>query len=96
MATKWRLPDFMTLAIRHHHKPVFSEIETENSRSIAAVVHIADTTACNSGKGPGFPCALIVNESALEITGLKSYEIDDVFNQVEIEIKQVMADWGIK
>ena len=96
MASKWRLPDFLATAIHHHHKPILSDLESENDRFIAAVVHIADTKTCNRGNGPGFPCVFTLHEPALQFLGLKNSEIDEVFDQVEAEIKQVMSDWGIK
>jgi hypothetical protein len=37
-----------------------------------------------------------LHEPALQFLGLKNSEIDEVFDQVEAEIKQVMSDWGIK
>jgi HD-like signal output (HDOD) protein len=96
MAEKWRLPGFLPLAIRHHHHPVFSEFENEIDRIIAAAVHVADTKACTRGSGPGFPCAFTMHEPALQLLGLKTGALDEIFEQVESEIKQIMADWGIK
>jgi putative nucleotidyltransferase with HDIG domain len=96
MAVKWRIPEYLALAIRHHHKPVFSEIETETFRLITAAVHVADTNACNRGNNPGFPCTFTLHDPALQLTGLKNNEIDDIFIQVETDIKQVMSDWGIR
>jgi HD-like signal output (HDOD) protein len=96
MALKWRLPDFYALIIRHHHKPILAELETESSRLIGAAVHIADTKACNRGNGPGFPCTFLLHEPSLQLLGLKNGEIDEIIDQVETEIKQVMLDWGVK
>jgi HD-like signal output (HDOD) protein len=96
MAAKWRIPEYLALAIRHHHKPAFSELETENYRFIAAAVHIADTSACNRGNNPGFPCTYELHGSALQLTGLKNNEIEDIFTRVDTEIKQVMSDWGVR
>jgi len=96
MANKWRIPEFMKIAIRHHHKPIFTELETENVRLIAAVVHIADTFACNRGITPGFPCRFPLHEPALQLTGLKNAAIEEIFDEIEIDLKQVMADWGVR
>jgi HD-like signal output (HDOD) protein len=96
IAKKWRIPEYLTIAICHHHKPNFSELESENLRLIAAVVHIADTTAYMRGIGPGFPCTVTQYEPAFQKVGLKSGAIEEIFNKVEIELKQVMSDWGIR
>jgi HD-like signal output (HDOD) protein len=96
VANKWRIPGFLAMAIRHHHKPNFSELETENNRFIAAAVHIADTTAYMRGINPGFPCTFTLYEPALQLLGLKSGAIEEIFDKVEIELKQVMSDWGIR
>jgi HD-like signal output (HDOD) protein len=96
VANKWRIPEYLTIAIRNHHKPVFAEIKTENLRLIAAVVHIADATACMRGINPGFPYTYPIYEPALQIAGLKSSMIEEIFDNVETELKQVMADWGIR
>jgi HD-like signal output (HDOD) protein len=96
MAAKWRIPEYLVLAIRHHHKPALVELETENLRFIAAAVHIADANASNRGNNPGFPCTFMLHEPALQLLGLKNSEIEEIFDQVETEIKQVMSDWGIK
>jgi Predicted signal transduction protein len=96
MAAKWRIPEYLAIAIRHHHKPLLFELETEKHRFIAAAVHIADTNACNRGNNPGFPCTYELHGPALQVTGLKNDDIDDIFIHVDTEIKQVMSDWGIK
>jgi HD-like signal output (HDOD) protein len=96
MAAKWRIPEYLSLAIRHHHKPLLFELETEDFRFITAAVHIADTNACNRGNNPGFPCTFTLHEPTLRLTGLKSNEIDDIFIHVESDIKQVMSDWQVK
>jgi len=96
MAAKWRIPEYLSLAIRHHHKPLLFELETEDFRFITAAVHIADTNACNRGNNPGFPCTFTLHGPALRLTGLKSNEIDDIFIHVETDIKQVMSDWQVK
>jgi HD-like signal output (HDOD) protein len=96
MAAKWRVPEYLAIAIRHHHKPLLFELETEKHRFIAAAVHIADTSACNRGNNPGFPCTYELHGPALQLTGLKNDDIDDIFIHVDTEIKQVMSDWGIK
>jgi HD-like signal output (HDOD) protein len=96
MAKKWRLPEYLTMSIRHHHKPNFSELENEYYRLIAAVAHVADTTACEKGITPGFLCAYAHFEPAYQLVGLKSSVIEEIFDQVEIEVKQVMSDWGIR
>jgi HD-like signal output (HDOD) protein len=96
MAVKWRIPEYLALAIRHHHQPMLSELETENFRFIAAAVHIADANACNRGSNPGFPCTFTIHGPALQLTGLNNDDIDDIFTQVETETKQVMSDWGVR
>jgi HD-like signal output (HDOD) protein len=96
IARKWRIPEFLTIAIRHHNKPVFSEIETEYHRLISSVVHVADTTICKRGITPGFPCTLSQHEPAFRLVGLKTGAIEEIFDTVELELKQVMADWGIR
>jgi len=96
IARKWRIPEFLTIAIRHHHNPDFSALESERHRLIAAVVHVADATACLRGIDPGFPCTLALHESAFPIVGLKYGSIEEIFDKVAIELKQVMAEWGIR
>jgi HD-like signal output (HDOD) protein len=96
MAAKWRIPEYLAMAIRHHHKPAFSELETENQRFITAVVHVSDTNACNRGNNPGFPCTFLLHEPSLQLLGLNNGEIDEIVDHVETEIKQVMSDWGVK
>jgi HD-like signal output (HDOD) protein len=96
IAGKWRIPDFLKSAIRHHHKPLFSELETENIRLIAAAVHIADSSAYKRGIIPGFPCTNTLHEPALQVLGIKPDAIEEIFDKVELELKQVMADWGIR
>jgi putative nucleotidyltransferase with HDIG domain len=96
IADKWRIPDFFRIAIRHHHRPCFSEIEAEHARLIAAAVHVADVMVCQRGITPGFPCATRVNDAATGLLGLKNGAIDAIVETVESELKKVMADWGIK
>jgi HD-like signal output (HDOD) protein len=95
VATRWRIPDFLIMAIRHHHKPVFSELKTENLRLITAAVHVADATVSQRGITPGFPCKYTIYEPALQIMGLKAGAIEEILDKVEMELKQVMADWGV-
>jgi HD-like signal output (HDOD) protein len=95
IAEKWRIPEFLKIAIRHHHRPCFSEIESENTRMIAAVVHIADAVAWQRGITPGFPCMTSVHDAALRMVGLKDGAVEEIFDIVVTELKQVMADWGI-
>ena len=96
IAEKWRIPEFLKVAIRHHHRPCFSEIESESARLIISAIHVADAVACQRGITPGFPCSTNINEDSLRILGLKKSAIDEIFDTVETELKTVMADWGIR
>ena len=96
IAGKWRIPEFLRAAMLHHHRPRFSEIETEFTRSIAAVVHVADAVVSNRGITPGFPCTTSMNDDALRIVSLKNSTIEEIFDTVETDLKTVMADWGIR
>jgi putative nucleotidyltransferase with HDIG domain len=96
IAEKWRIPEFLKTAIGHHHRPRFSQIETEYTLLIAAVVHVADAVVCQNGITPGFPCTISLNEEAVRKAGLNANTIVEIFETVKTEMKKVMADWGIR
>ena len=71
VAAKWRIPEYLSLAIRHHHKPLLFELETEDFRFITSAVHIADTNACNRGKQSRISLHLYASWTGAAINGAK-------------------------
>jgi putative nucleotidyltransferase with HDIG domain len=96
IAEKWKIPEFLRIAIRLHHRPVFSQVGTEQVRRIVAAVHVADTIVSGRGITPGFPSASPIDDAALRLLGFKNVALDEFFEFAESELKKVMADWGIQ
>jgi putative nucleotidyltransferase with HDIG domain len=96
IAEKWKIPEFLRIAIRHHHRPCFSRIESERQRLMVAAVHVADAIVSQRGITPGFPCIPRLSDAALGLLGFKNGVIEGFVDFAETELKKVMADWGIQ
>jgi HD-like signal output (HDOD) protein len=96
MGRKWKIPEVLVHSIRYHHRPLFAATELAGSIQVIAAVHVADIMASNRGIDMGYgngtkPC----DEQALKCIGLSMPEIEMIFDDVEKEIKSVVAEWGV-
>lgn len=74
LVEQWRLPRPMVQAIRHHHDP-----EMVSEEELAAIVHVADALALQTGFGPGIEgLAYPLSVSAVRRVDLEPCELDRV------------------
>jgi len=71
---KWKLPDDLVEAIRHHHDP--SQAPEGLPRTLARLVHVADATCMSMGIGLGADgLSYDVDPEALEALGLDEQDL---------------------
>jgi putative nucleotidyltransferase with HDIG domain len=81
VAQKWKLPEDLVHAIRHHHQP--SGAPAGTPRTLAQLVHVADATCMTMGIGLGLDgLSYDTDEQALEDLGLDEEEL----SLLELEI----------
>lgn len=85
VASYWKLPEDMVDAIEYHHEPVYAATDSK----LAAVVHIADALCMIMGVGLGGDGLMYcVDGEALQLTGLKVYELDSLIAGVADTVSQ--------
>jgi HD-like signal output (HDOD) protein len=96
VARKWKVPDFLLHAIRHHHYPAVTDRDCEASLTIMAVVHVADVASINRGIDMGYKNgARNYCEPALKRIRLSMEKVNELFDGVEKEVASVTAEWGV-
>ena len=96
MGRKWKIPEMLVHSIRYHHQPLFTQAELAGSMQVIAAVHVSDVVAVNRGLDMGYRNGTkSCEDQALKYLGLSMSEIDLVFDDVEKEIKSVVAEWGV-
>ncbi|MFH0919281.1 MAG: HDOD domain-containing protein [Fibrobacterota bacterium] len=94
LAGKWQIPLFIADTIRFHHRPLLGKPEHPDSPDKIMIVHVADGMARKKGLGrfcsqwkKGF------EDDALARTGFLQADLDDLFEKVEAEVKNLMREW---
>lgn len=68
----WRIPEIIVEAVADHHRP-----KTDGTGPLAAVVHVADAIAHQSGASPGWESfAVVRHEDAVSALGLAPAELE--------------------
>lgn len=69
---QWRIPEIIVASVEHHHHP-----PTDGGANLAAVVHVSDALAHQTGASPGWASfAVVLHETALASLSLSSDELD--------------------
>jgi HD-like signal output (HDOD) protein len=96
LARKWKVPEYLSHAIRHHHAP--SAVDRSKITCLAeiAVVHAADVASDNNGIGM-LPATASkpYSDYALRHLNLTSAAIETMFEPITQEVKRTLAEWGI-
>jgi putative nucleotidyltransferase with HDIG domain len=83
----WRIPDSIHLPIAHHHAPVDSIDYAE----VAAAIHIADVWAIRHHRGSsGERFEPYLKQDALQVLSLQEYELEELWELTEDDIKNVI------
>lgn len=96
VAAKWKLPDLLVAAIRHHHSPEMLEKLEERERRLTALVSV--TTACCTRLGAGrrAPVEELEVESlpAWAALDLGDHDVETVLAQAAEEIERSAGSFG--
>ncbi len=94
LASKWKIPLFLSQSMRHHHVPLFQNPELSASLDKIAMVHIADYQAIVHGIGMGIACpASACSAEAMRRFSISQTMLDEVFAGIEKEVKVIMREW---
>jgi HD-like signal output (HDOD) protein len=81
----WGIPQGLTAAVRHHHKPSRS-----NGSELAYMVHTADVITMMSGIGAGIDGMFYrMDDSALEFLGLPEDEMSGIMMEIVESVRNV-------
>lgn len=76
LATRWRFPRVLCLAIGYHHKPMSL---AQEHRALPCMVHVADIVACKSGIGFSQTAAIEeIDPAVLGILNLQPADVEKV------------------
>ena len=84
LATRWRFPRTIKIAIGYHHRPMDV---TPEAREIAAVVHVADILACQADIG--FSCTARdtpLHDTMLELIGVSREGLAQISEELPAEV----------
>jgi HD-like signal output (HDOD) protein len=85
----WNVPDDMTIGIRYHHHPSWSEANT-----LSSILHVADGIAMMSGLGTGIDAlSYAIDDGAMELLGLESPELSKIMTQVVASVQKTMEEF---
>jgi HD-like signal output (HDOD) protein len=89
LAFKWRLPAALKESIQFHHDP---RQASEEHRSLAYVVHVADRVAMQAGQSTGADCLQYpLDPDFTERLGITQDEFDPLMARVEREFARVVG-----
>ncbi len=96
VARKWKIPEILVYSIRRHHDPSASDGDCKGSALAMSAVHIADITAMNRGLEMGLSHRNKKYQvGAIKIVGITERRIDELFDSVEKDVKNVATEWGL-
>ena len=85
----WNVPEDMTIGIRYHHHPSWSEANT-----LSSILHVADGIAMMSGLGTGIDAlSYTIDHGAMELLGLESQALSKIMTQVVASVQKTMEEF---
>lgn len=86
LCKQWGVPQPLTLAIRHHHKPSRS-----NGDQLSYMVHVADAVAMMSGLGTGIDGMLYsMEDGAMDFLGLQEGDLITIMGEIAEFVMEIM------
>lgn len=84
----WNVPEDMTIGIRYHHHPSWSEANT-----MSGILHVADGIAMMSGLGTGIDAlSYEMDDGAMESLGLESQDLNKIMTQVVASVQKTTEE----
>ncbi|MDY6969884.1 MAG: HDOD domain-containing protein [Spirochaetota bacterium] len=85
--TKWKFPNILKDIVKYHHQP---EDAPDNSKLLVSIIHIANIICLMAGIGIGSDGLYHeLNDTALEIAGIKNSELEKLYSNLPVIIEQV-------
>jgi putative nucleotidyltransferase with HDIG domain len=93
---RWKVPDFIIDTLTYHHNPSEFSMNSEESRTIVPIVHIADTKSQKEGIGTFINnFSNSYDEAILKEIKLTEGRLDKIFVQVKKETNTLIREWGL-
>jgi HD-like signal output (HDOD) protein len=84
----WNVPEDMTIGIRYHHHPSWTEANT-----LSGILHVADGIAMMSGLGTGIDAlSYEMEDGAREKLGLEMEDLNKIMTQVVASVEKTREE----
>ncbi|SHI81349.1 HD-like signal output (HDOD) domain, no enzymatic activity [Desulfatibacillum alkenivorans DSM 16219] len=84
ICSSWKVPDHMTEAVMHHHKPGNTKHKT-----LASIVHLADAMAHVCAADLGMPAnPYKIDRNAVQLLGLETLEMNHIMNNIQEAVEK--------